>query len=322
MIFEAPARPSPLALRECTRPRFDGNLERLNDWLIGLRSAGVRQAGPALIMALESLRKGNFSANRRLSVLSSLKLPVLKTCAGLPKPSSPEEEPLELEIINGVTVEQRIYRLMFANLNLALRQLDQQHYALTPRQQRKRAWAIRNLYRFGARQVRYAAHWNSPLPAGTWRDLHELHLYLSTRCTRAPWSDRSLDAAPASADQDQEYKQLLLFGLAAQISGSLVRSEFFLDELDGWAVQTQLEDPLRMLGRLRLFLVEIAEDAPPRQLQGALETPFHGWVLRTPYSFIHELEDAAGHPSPYYGQSSELTLCAHPAPAWIGQRPR
>ncbi|EGV32362.1 hypothetical protein ThidrDRAFT_1211 [Thiorhodococcus drewsii AZ1] len=287
--FNAPSLPSPLAVRECTRPRFDGNLDKLNEWLSGLRGAGVRQAGPALMMALENLRKSDLTANRRISVLSALKVPILKTCAGLPKPYQ-EDEGNGDKPLHGITLEQRLYRLMCLNLDQTLHQLDQQYGSLTARQVRKRDWMIRNLFRFASRQIRYGALWNIPVPAGTWRDLHELHHYLSTRRARSPWDEDKTSGT--GFDHELEYKRLLLFGLAAQLKESALRSEYFIDGLEGWAVQTQLTDPLRMLGRIRLFLVEVSEDRPPRQQEGALESSFHGWVLQPPYPFIHELEDA------------------------------
>jgi hypothetical protein len=308
LAFDAPSLPSPLAMRECTRPRFDGNMESLRDWLNGLKSAGVRQAAPALLLALENLRGADLTANRRLSVLSSLKVPILKTCAGLPKPFSPEDD--ESTSPSSLTLEQRINRLMFLNLNQGLRQLDQQSPVLSARQARKRDWAIRNLFRFAQRQIRYSALWKTPLPQGTWRDLHELHLHLTTHHAKSPWAADHRETNKTTFDHTLEYKQLLLLGLAARLRNSVLNSEYFQEELLGWAVQTQLEDPHRMLGRLRLFLVEISEDEPPRQLEGSLDNPFRGWVLQVPYPFIHEIESAGYQIGSFGFQPLELSFPA------------
>ncbi len=308
LSFSAPSLPSPLALRECKRPRFENDPDTLRDWLAELRASGVRQAGPALIMALENLRKSTLSANRRLSVLSLLKVPVLKTCAGLPKPYVDAES--EADRGAGVTIELRLTRLMFVNLHQTLRQLDQEYPVLTNRQGRKRLWAIRNLFRFATRQVRYAALWKTPLPAGAWRDLHELHLYLTTRNTNSPWARKTPPHALGDFDHETEYKALLLFGLAERLKESVIRSEYFMDGLEGWAAQTRLVDPHSLLGRLRLFLVEISEDAPPRQLDGTLDAPFRGWVLQPPYPYIHELEDAGFGIGPFGYQPSDFALSA------------
>jgi hypothetical protein len=282
-----PSPPSPLAIRACTRPGFDQDLASLKDWLSGLRAKSVRQAGPALVMALEDLRKEDLPASRRLAALSLLKVPVLKACAGLPKPHA---ESTETDKSGGVTIELRLTRLMFVNLNRALRQLDKERPVLSERQQRKRLWAIRNLFRFANRQIRYAALWKTPLPSGAWRDIHELHLYLTTRNASSPWQDDAESKPIGGFDHALEYKQLLLFGLAARLRDSVLCSQYFTDGLAGWAAQTRLEDPHNLLGRLRLFLVELSEDDPPRQLMGSLETPFRGWVMLPPYPYIHELE--------------------------------
>ena len=288
LSFDAQSIPSPLAIRECARPRFDTDLEALKDWLAGLRTRGGRQAGPALVLALESLRKAELSASRRFSILSLLKVPVLKTCAGLPKPYT--DEAGETDGARGLTMEQRLGRLMFVNLDRALHQLDKEHPVPNERRQHQRLWLIRNLFRFANRQIRYAILWKKTPPAGTWRDLHELHLYLTSRRPTSLWD---LDERPETIgefDHEIEYKTLLLLGLAAKLKDSAPQSEYFMDGLPAWAVQTRLEDPHTMLGRLRLFIVEVSADEPPRQLMGSLDTAFRGWVLRPPYPYIHELE--------------------------------
>lgn len=290
--FDAPLLPSPIAMRECTRPRFDGNLEKLKDWTNGLKTAGVRQSGPALLMALENLRKSDVGAARRCSILSALKVPVLKTCAGLPKPYFDGET--HPPPAGGVTLELRLNRLMFVNLLQALRQLDHENPMPSPRRLRKRHWVIRNIYRFANRQVRYSALWKTPMPAGTWRNLHELYIYLTRRKQGLAWDRDKGVTEIGEFDPLVEYKLLLLLGLAAKTKSSVLRSEYFMEGLEGWAVQTRLEDPHNMLGRIRLILVEASEDAAPRQIEGTLEMPFRGWVLQPPYPFIHEIEDAFG----------------------------
>ena len=288
LSFDAQSIPSPLAIRECTRPRFDTDLEALKDWLASLRTRGVRQAGPALVLTLENLRKAELSASRRLTILSLLKAPVLKTCAGLPKPYAGEAT--ATEAAPGLTMEQRLGRLMFVNLDRALHQLDKEHPVPSERQQHKRLWLIRNLFRFANRQIRYAILWKAALPAGTWRDLHELYLYLSSRRSNSLWDLDAQRLTVGEFDQEIEYKTLLLLGLAAKLKDSAPQSEYFMDGLPAWAAQTRLEDPHTRLGRLRLFTVEVSADEPPRQLQGSLDMAFRGWVLQPPYPYLHELE--------------------------------
>ncbi|WP_242482379.1 hypothetical protein [Thiocystis violacea] len=282
-------------------------MEKLKDWVVGLKSAGVRQSGPALLMALENLRKAELSANRRLSILAALKVPILKTCAGLPKPYYGDGD--EHDRPGGVTLEQRLNRLMFVNLIQAMRQFDHENPLPSARQLRKRHWAVRNVFRFANRQVRYAALWKTSMPAGTWRDLHELYLALTARTQGNAWNQDARLTSIGDFDPMVEYKLLLLLGFAAKTKESILHSEYFMEGLEAWAVQTRLEDPHKMLGRLRLILVEVAEDAPPRQIEGILETPFRGWVLQPPYPYIHEIEDIFGRGS-FADQSLSLAMSA------------
>lgn len=290
LTIDTSSIPSKPALRECARPRFDGSLERMDEWLAGLRSAGIRHSAPALMLALDNLRGANISSNRRLSILSTLKAPLLKTCVGLPKPDCAGHRPSSMPY--GITLEQRLYRRMFASLNQALHQLDQQDGSRSSRQSRQREWTIRNLFRFANRQVRYAARWNIPLPGKTWLDLHELHVYLMTRRT-LPVAMELSEMNANWTDPELEYKQLLLFGLAARLAAPTVCRDEFLAALPAWAAQTRLEDPHQMLGRIKLFLVAIGEDEPPRQQAAALAASFCGWVLQVPYSFVHQLRQDA-----------------------------
>lgn len=287
--FHDPPPPSPLATREGVRPRFDGNLESLRNWLDDLKAAGVRQAAPELMLALNSLRRAELSPNRRLAVLAALKTPLLKTCAGLPKPNCADDG--RPPSGSGVTLEQRLYRLMFVNLHQSLHQLDQMITALPPPLHNKREWVIRNLYRFANRQIRYAARWSTSLPAQTWSDLHQLHLELMN----AGMTHSSLFGAPDSSvlwmDPDLEYKQLLLFGMAARLNPAIIQRDDFLDSIESWAAQTLLTDPQQMLDRPNLFTVEIGVDGPPRQQSSTLSRAFRGWIVQAPYPFLHQLED-------------------------------
>lgn len=301
LSFDAPSRPSALTIRAYTRPRFDTDLDVLRDWLDGLKIRGVRHAGPTLVVTLENLRKTDLTASRRITILSLLKTPLLKTCAGLPKPRVADPSA-------GVTMEQRLLRLMFVNLDQALHQLDKSHPLPNARQHQQRLWLIRNLLRFAGRQLRYALQWQTPLAAGTWRDLHELYGYLTQRRPNALWD---LDApAPPAADfeYEAEYKMLLLLGLAATVQPTTARRAAWQDNLPVWAAQTRLEDPHNRLGRLRVWVVEVAADGPPRQLAGSLDLPFRGWVLEPPYPYLHQLDDGPFGLDSGSGQAFELAL--------------
>lgn len=272
------------------RPSFDVGSEPLGDWLLGLRSAGVRHAAPALILSLENLRRADISPSRRLATLRLLKAPVLKTCSGLPKPWTSAAEG---QGDRGVTLEQRLYRLMFQNLSQTLHQLDRCYFLLDARQARRRHWVIRNLFRFCQRALRYAALWGTRLPANTWRDLHDLFVYLTVRGVPPTQGGSAADIGFRGLNPEHEYKQLLLFGIAAQITQTGVRSGVLIEGLAQWANETVLEDPKGIDADKGLFVVEVSEDAPPRQCGGQMDTGFRGWVLIPPAGFLERLDRVA-----------------------------
>jgi hypothetical protein len=297
-------------------PGFDPAAGSLTEWLDALRAAGVRHAGPALILALEGLKRADCSPSRRFAVLRLLKTPVLKTCAGLPKPWVPGVARPGLataEVRRGVTVEQRLYWLIFQNLNLALHQLDRCYVACDDRQARRRDWAARNLFRFFGRQLRYAALWGQPLPENTWRDLHDLYVYLMVRRAGSRAADGRVTCPGGAAgghavlDAENEYKQLLLFGLATQITASSVRDGSVLAGLSRWARQTVLVDPQGMSGDRGLYVVEVSADRPPHCHQGPLAADFRGWVLLPPTEFFDQLARSL---------RAEGRLAVPPPPVW------
>jgi hypothetical protein len=192
-----------------------------------------------------------------------------------------------------VKLEQRLYRLMFQNLHQALIQLDRGPPAQEERQVRRRDWALHNLFRFCARQLRYAALWGCPVPVDTWRDLHDLYVYLMVRRVTGPAPGRPRRRAPPAVDATFEYKQLLLFGLAEQRAGRAVRSSAVLAGLGRWAGATLLEDPHGGLhGETGLYVVDIGQDQPPRRHPNPLDAGLRGWVLLPPAEFFEQLEQA------------------------------
>jgi len=269
-------------------PPFDAGPEALDQWIQGLRKRGVRHAAPALILALETLRRTQMPVQRRLRLLHLLKSPLLKTCVGLPKPLTAHRNPRRA---HGLSLEQRLYRLMFQNLGQALHELDRSQFMSDGQEAYKHDWVIRNLFRFFQRQIRYAALWETPMPQNAWRDLHELYVYLSMR--RRPLSEAGSVSDPISEgiDPDLEYKQLLLFGLAANVCTSRARSGVIMEGLGRWARETILEDPETMQGGMDLILVEISEDTPPHVQPGSLDRIFRGWVLIPPGGYMSSLDD-------------------------------
>lgn len=269
-------------------PPFDAGPEALDQWIQGLRKRGVRHAAPALILALEALRQTQMPVQQRLGLLRLLKSPLLKTCTGLPKPLTARRRPGGNQ---GLSLEQRLYRLMFQNLDQALHQIDRSQFLPDGQEVHEHDWVIRNLFRFFQRQLRYAALWETPMPENAWRDLHELFVDLSMR--RRPAEEVvSVSVSLAEAiDPDPDYKQLLLFGLAATVNASWARSGAVMEGLARWARETIMEEPEAMQGGMNLILVEISEDAPPHVQPGSLDRIFRGWVLVPPSDFRSGLEE-------------------------------
>lgn len=270
-------------------PPFDVGPEPIDQWIQGLRKAGVRHAAPALILALERLRQTEIPAEARLGLLSVLKKPLLKTCAGLPKPlsargsSHPER---------GLSLEQRLYRLMFQNLDQALHQLERSQFLLDEEAIQHQDWVMRNLFRFFDRQLRYATLWGTPMAEGSWRDLHELHAYLRVGLRPVAEEPAGTRPRPDHPDRVLDYKQLLLFGLAGAQCASWARSGVVTEGLRGWAQETVLKEPQAMQGEMALFLVEVCEDSAPRWKQGPLDRDFRGWVLVPPRDYTERLSKA------------------------------
>lgn len=287
MILESSLATSSIPWMDLADTPLDTGGDSLTDWVEGLRKGGVRQAAPALILALDQLRVADLSPSRRIATLRLLKAPILKTCAGLPKPWKTAAKG---RLLQAPTLEQRLFRSMFQNLKQALHQLDRCYFLLNARQSRRREWVVRNLLRFVERQLRYAALWSAPVPEGTWRDLHDLHVYLMVRRSPAPKDAPDTPGDRRDVDPELEYKQFLLFGLAAACAGREVLNGELMDRLPHWAVDTLLEDPHGAHGDTDVLVVELSEDSPPRRHLGTLSTEFRGWILIPPAEFLARIE--------------------------------
>ncbi len=143
-----------------------------------------------------------------------------------------------------------------------------------------------------ARQIRYAIQYQATLPSGTWRDLHELYLYLLSRRSLTLWDLESGQPVGGGFDEEGEYRQLLLLGLAARFRSNILDHADFTERLPSWADQTRLEDPHTRLGWLGSYIVESSADEAPRWFNGSLDLPFRGWVLRLPQDYLELLKTA------------------------------
>ncbi|QIK37655.1 hypothetical protein GWK36_06285 [Caldichromatium japonicum] len=286
-MYSSDSSSIPVSLGQFERapPRLDADPQALEDWVGDLKVRGVLQAGPALLQVLEMLRRSELPLGRRLGILSLLKTPVLKVCAGLPKPRAGRGE-------SGLTLEQRLGRLMFVNLDHALHLFDKHHPFPGERESQQRLWLIRNLFRFAGRQIRYVIQYRAALPPGSWRDLHELYLYLLNRRPLALWDLAAEQPVGDGFDYEAEYRQLLLLGLATRLKADIIEDQGFMDRLATWADQTRLDDPHTRLGWLGSYIVESSADEAPRWFSGSLDLPFRGWVLRLPQEYLEVLKTA------------------------------
>lgn len=248
-----------------------------------LPSIGERVSPAKVIETLERLLASDLDVAARLRILRAWKAPLLATCEdGCANAGRP-----------GAAFEGRLYRLMFRNLAAAIEQAAGRQ--LAPEEDLGE-WAIRNLFHIFQQQIRHAARLEIPLPAGSWRDLHavSVRLVVSARYPRA--AHGSGDARPAigrraTTSIELRYKEVLLLGLMAQVSAGAIRDR--VSGLRGWAAETRLENSFGLSGQRGLWLVDVVDDAPPRECPGPLSTDFRGWVLFLPEDFVGLLDAAS-----------------------------
>jgi hypothetical protein len=275
-------------------PVSSAHLESTSNLLGTLPSVGDRISPAKLMAMLEALLASDLDAAQRLRFLHACKAPLVAACehADVGTGSRTGEEKGASGGGSGSVFEGRVYRLMFRNLAAAIeRAADRQR---APDADLK-AWAVRNLFHVFQHQIRHAARLQIPLPAGSWRDLHALsvRLVVSARSRRA--GDGSRDAGCEVGHQgvrsiELRYKEVLLLGLIAQVAVTAIQD--CANGLHAWAVETRLENPFGLIGQRGLWLVDLADDAPPCECTGPLGPEFRGWVLFPPEDFVRMLDSA------------------------------
>ncbi|WP_296809710.1 hypothetical protein [Thiocapsa sp.] len=272
------------------RPGSSFHLESASSLLRTLPSVGDRISPAKLIEMLEALLASDLDAVARLRLLQAWKAPLLGACEDVGAHTG--EETGERTGGFGSVFEGRLYRLMFRNLAASIeRAADRQRAPDAD----LNAWAVRNLFHFFQHQIRHAARLQIPLPSGSWRDLHALsvRLVVSARYPRA--AEGSREAGPEVGHQgvrsiELKYKEVLLLGLIAQVFVTAIQDH--LNGLRTWAVETRLENPYGLTGQRGLWLVDLADDAPPCECTGPLGPDFRGWVLFPPEEFVRMLDSA------------------------------
>jgi hypothetical protein len=273
---EALAEPEPAANSICDR-------------IQSLRNRGLRQALPALMLEMEHIARETLDADARIAVMHCVKKPVLKAIASLPKPSGP---PSSGSTAN--TLEQRLLLLMIYNLRKTLHEIDRTQSSRYADDDTERVWVLQHLFRFFTRQIRYGIDWDRPLPQHTWRDLHDLFVYLVVRGMVQLTSDFSVSIFDEDFDAEIEYKRALLLGLADRLTNRRAKTEDFFRDLKLWASETRLQDPNGLVGQTGLIKLDVTQDEPPLLYEGALAQAFRGWVVRPPEVF-RDFVDSINH---------------------------
>ena len=260
-----------------------GLLQRLT----ALKGGSARKAFPPLILELDNLGLARMPVAQRVKALRTLKTPVLGALRALSRIGSQQSAPP-----NGATeamaLEQRLMMLMCKRLRQALAELHRDQDQRQGKYQSHWEWVVEYLLIFHERQAVYSIESGRPPPAGTWFDLHDLFVQFVILGTikvgqRAAGED--------ALDVEQGYKRILLLGLLDRLADRRIRLEVVSPQLEYWAWETRLLDPMQAVGRDGQFVVETAKDGPPRHIDGILTEPFRGWTLQLPPAFEELLSE-------------------------------
>lgn len=245
-----------------------------------LRDHSLKQALPALMLELERIARDPLEIADRVLVMRCIKKPVLKAAAALPKPRRGSSEGS-----SAITLEQRLLLLMIYNLRKALHDIDRAPGRRYEDDDPDRLWVLHQLFRFFSRQIRYGIDWDRAWPPNTWRDLHDLFVYLVVRGMVQLNTDFSVSVYGEDFDAEIEYKRVLLLGLVDRLTQRRAVTEEVARFLKRWASETRLQNPNTLLGQSGLIKVEVTRDEPPAVHEGALTEAFRGWVLHPPPEF-------------------------------------
>lgn len=261
--------------------------------LHALRRLELPQALPRLLLELDRILHGQLSFEQRVVLLQSIKKPVLKAAAGLPKPTD-ERNGGAKRVPAGMTLEQRLLLMMTRNLRHALYEIDRSQSSLLVEDDDDRVWVLLQVFRFIGRQIRYGIDWDRPWPKHTWQDLHDLFVYLVVRGSVQVNSGFAVASFDDEFDAEIEYKRLLLLGLADRLTDRRSHTADFFHMLKRWAVDSRLMEPERALGQAQVIKVEVIRDEPPRLREAKLTESFRGWVLRPADAFVDYVKQVNG----------------------------
>jgi hypothetical protein len=262
-------------------PGAELNLAAIREWLGRTRALGLSRAVPEFVLMLDRMSRTAMNVAERLDALRELKRPLLKLVAAMPKPVARLAPGAPAPLL-----EQRLYCLMFKNLRQALEDLNVSRQAFSAETDKRRRWAVRNLFRCLARQIELGLSWQRPVPSNTWQSLHDLYSYVTARGIARPGSVARRYRRLEDFDPGVEYRRLLLLGLLEGLLHGRAVPRELIEGVSGWAQDSRLAEPDAYVGAFGVFVVETSRDAPPRFVEGALEGTFRGWVLIPARGFL------------------------------------
>ena len=260
-------------------------LEPMRTWLAECRHLKLDRAVPQLIVKLDRMSRVAIPAVGRRDLLLELERPLLKAAAALPK-NNDEARDQEQGELQSLLLEQRLYCVMVKNLKQLLLDIDESSDVPSTKMDRRRRWALQNLFRFLGMQIEFSLFWGQPMPPGTWRELHDLYAYVVGRRIVSAVRRSRRNARSIDFDPEREYKRHLLLGLAGRLLQNKPWSDLVKDKIDAWVADTSLQKPIAFVGETGLYVVDRSADSAPHQLQGPLPESFPGWVLMRPAGFL------------------------------------
>jgi hypothetical protein len=189
-------------------------------------------------------------------------------------------------VAHGLTLEQRLGRAWCTNLQRLFIEMGQPRYQGNARFAVYREWTLRQLLRGYSRVIESAVRCDLPAPAGVWRSLHELFLYLEGR--------DELDGPAIPVYQRMRpgdaYKRLLLIGSLCEY----VRADRIYREigpsLRDWAAGCDLSRLQCGAGDSRYLRVDVGADRPPCRFRAEPCEAANTWVLRPPRELCEVLQ--------------------------------
>ncbi|MEY6433937.1 hypothetical protein ABC977_16150 [Thioalkalicoccus limnaeus] len=264
------------AYRETSR-----RIDRLSGWR-------TKDLLLGLLIELERLDRSALAPDQRFEILQRLTPLVRRVIARTPRPQKARVG--DPPGASTLTLEQRLFQVLVLNHQRLLRDLDRPRFLASDAGSRWRDWTQRRLIRYLGRQILYAAMTARAVPRHTWRDLHDLFVYLVRRANLSIRRSRDDPQAPRDAYFEVAYKRSLLAGLLDRLGSRPALDRSSLPDLGRWALESLLMDPAGLVGRDRLILVDVTRDQPPCLIAGSLDAPFPGWVLVPPEPFLRRLD--------------------------------